>query len=70
MSMLETIEQRLSLAAKRFSFWDNVSRARSLEDWESRELERAWNEMRRSTYRDTVRAQAAPPPPRSRRAKS
>jgi hypothetical protein len=68
MSALGTLEQALSLAAKRFSFWDAESRARSLDDWESKELERAWRQMQRDEGR-FVRAQAAPPPARSRRGK-
>jgi hypothetical protein len=55
----------LSLAERRFQFWDAESRARSLDDWESRELERAFRQMQR----DTIRAQASPPPARKRKGK-
>jgi hypothetical protein len=66
MSHVQTHGQRQSLAERRFQFWDAESRRRRLEDWESEEWERASREMRFQTYRDTVRAQAAPPPPRKR----
>jgi hypothetical protein len=46
------------LASRRFRFWDQESRSRSLADWESRELEKSYRQM----CRDQVRAQAAPPP--------
>jgi hypothetical protein len=63
---IETHGQRVSLAERRFQFWDAESRRRRLEDWETDELERAHWEMRRSGHRDFIRAQAAPPPPRKR----
>lgn len=57
-SSAASTEFRLSLAARRFRFWDDVSRERALHPVESLELERAMRQMRH----DEIRAQASPPP--------
>jgi hypothetical protein len=68
LSALEAIGEGY-LARKRFDFWNAESRKRPLQEWESGELERAMREVERSDRRDMVRAQAAPPPARKRRAR-
>lgn len=61
--------QRISLAERRFRFWDAESRERRLEDWETDEFERARLDMRRSNQRNQIRAQASSPPPERRDSK-
>lgn len=63
MSSEYTRDLYASLAARRFSFWDRESRARSLTDFESRELERAMRQMEHDENR-RFRAQAGAPRPR------